>query len=561
MRHHRRGMVVTAFLAAATLGGCGLVDAAFGSGAGPTAQPGPTAQVEATEPPGDPTDPAATTPSASLSPSPSPSPFPSPAPAPIAVTRAPQTELSFVPGADAVELALASARVYWATAPLVVVGRAGDREALDAAAQAGAPLLLTGEAVPVADEADDKDADDGDPVVPVPVEQAVLDELHGELARLGTRAVLSFDPAFEAPAGVELLGEGDPVPESGPAAPMPGAALVTDGSKKTRAAAQTARSAGVEVFTARRGDPRAARELITAYAEGAQLTSVTALGDAFGDAAQLSARMRAVRTGVALPGGSQLVFDNARYVALYGSPLTPALGVLGEQSVKKSVTRARKLAKPYVKLVDEDVVPMFEIIATVASAGKGKDGNYSNELDPESIRPYVEAAREAGVYVLLDLQPGRTDFLTQAKLYEEFLLEPHVGLALDPEWRLKKNQVHLRQIGSVGIKEVNRVVSYVADLVAANDLPQKMFVLHQFTTSMIRNRDKLDTSRSELALVVHVDGQGALGSKYGTWAHLRKGAPKGVYWGWKNFYDEDVPMATPKQTVAVDPTPDLITYQ
>ena len=570
MRHQRRGMAVTAFLAAATLAGCGLVGGAPGSGAGPTAQPGPTAEAGATAPSGDPTDPAATPSTASPSPtapaspttSPAPSPSPSPTPPPGAVTRAPQAELTFVPGADAVELALAAARVYWVSAPLVVVGRTGDAAALDAAAQAGVPLLLTGEPV-AADDATDGEGtpDDGDPAAPAPIEDAVLDALHGELARLGTRAVLSFDPAFEAPDGVDVLGDGDPVPEGGPTEPLPGAALVTDTSARSRAAAQTARSAGVEVFTARRGDPRAARDLITAYAEGAQLTSVTALGDAFGDAALLSARMRAVRTGVTLPGGSQLVFDDTRYVALYGSPLTPALGVLGEQNVKKSVTRARKVAKPYTKLVDEQVVPMFEIIATVASAGKGADGNYSNELDPESIRPYVEAARKAGVYVLLDLQPGRTDFLTQAKLYEEFLLEPHVGLALDPEWRLKKNQVHLRQIGSVGIKEVNRVVHYLADLVEANDLPQKMLVLHQFTTSMIRNRDKLDTSRSELAVVVHVDGQGALGSKYGTWANIRKGAPKGLYWGWKNFYDEDQPMATPKQTVAVDPTPDLVTYQ
>ena len=40
------------------------------------------------------------------------------------------------------------------------------------------------------------------------------------------------------------------------------------------------------------------------------------------------------------------------------------------------------------------------------------------------------------MYVVLDLQPGRTDFLTQAKRYEPLLALPHVGLALDPEWRL-----------------------------------------------------------------------------------------------------------------------------
>ena len=70
----------------------------------------------------------------------------------------------------------------------------------------------------------------------------------------------------------------------------------------------------------------------------------------------------------------------------------------------------------------------------------------------------MDAAREAGVYVMLDLQPGRTDFLTQAKRYEELLAQPHVGLALDPEWRLGPQQLHLEQIGSVGIDEVNSVV-------------------------------------------------------------------------------------------------------
>ena len=58
---------------------------------------------------------------------------------------------------------------------------------------------------------------------------------------------------------------------------------------------------------------------------------------------------------------------------------------------------------------------------------------------------------------MLDLQPGRTDFLTQAKLYAELLKQPHVGLALDPEWRLKPDQVHLVQIGSVSAEEINQM--------------------------------------------------------------------------------------------------------
>ena len=79
----------------------------------------------------------------------------------------------------------------------------------------------------------------------------------------------------------------------------------------------------------------------------------------------------------------------------------------------------------------------------------------------------MEAAGAAGMAVVLDLQPGRTDFLTQAQQYADLLALPYVGLALDPEWRLAPDQVHLRQIGSVGIDEVNGVSAWLADFTAA----------------------------------------------------------------------------------------------
>lgn len=520
MRHARHGGV-TAVLVALSLAACSL-----------PGDPSPSEVPSDTSP----STSASTSPSPSASPSPRPTPSPEPV---VARTREPQVGLSLLPGGSDVELALAASNAFWASAPLVVLAPAASKKALAAAKEAGVPLLLTGKEMAEAD----------------------LERVHAELARLATELVVLLEPEIPLPSGVEAFDGEEPPARARPADLLEGAGALVDGSSRSKAAAHNARAAGATVFAAPKGDPRAARSLLEAYGSGEGPRTVTALGDSFGDGALLGARMRSVSTGVTLPNGSQLVFDDSRYVALYGSPLTPALGVLGEQSVKKSVSRARKVAKPYRKLVDEEVVPMFEIIVTVASASAGKDGNYSNELDVDQVWPYVKAAKKEGIYVLLDLQPGRTDFLTQAKQYEELLREPHVGLALDPEWRLKKNQVHLRQIGSVGIKEVNRVADWLAGLVAENELPQKMFVLHQFTSSMIRNREKLDMSHPELAMVLHVDGQGSQGAKHGTWSHLRKKAPKGLHWGWKNFYDEDVPMATPKQTVKVDPTPDLITYQ
>jgi hypothetical protein len=246
---------------------------------------------------------------------------------------------------------------------------------------------------------------------------------------------------------------------------------------------------------------------------------------------------------------------------LYGHPGSASLGVLGEQPVEEAVERAKKTAAQYESLSDRPVVPTFEIIATIASGAAGKDGDYSAEASVEHLRPWVDVAREAGVYVLLDLQPGTTDFLTQAKRYSELLEQPHVGLALDPEWRLKPGQRHMRQIGSVDVAEVNATAAWLADLAREKNLPQKLFVVHQFRLSMISGREKLETGHDELAVMIHAAGNGTPGEKLATWRAVHADAPAGVSWGWKNFYDEDRPTFTPKQTYEVDPVPDLVTYQ
>ena len=349
-----------------------------------------------------------------------------------------------------------------------------------------------------------------------------------------------------------------------PTAPAGLVALVGAG-RAPLAALATVRAAGVPVVSVPGGDPRATSATVKAVAEAAP-DAVIALGAGFGTPELLAARVATARTGVEVPGGGQLIFPEGdgvrgkRYVALYGTPGSKALGVLGEQSVAKTLVRAAKTAKPYRALTKDTVVPMVEIIATIASASAGKDKDYSRERPVSELRPLVEAAHRKGLAVVLDLQPGRTDFLTQAKRYAPLLAMPNVGLALDPEWRLKKDQVHLRQIGSVKIGEVNRVADWLADFTAERHLPQKLFVLHQFSLSMVSDRGALDTSHDELAMLIHVDGQGTQPAKAGTWNALRAGAPD-VHWGWKNFYDEDKPMLSPKKTYKIAPKPDLVTYQ
>jgi hypothetical protein len=323
----------------------------------------------------------------------------------------------------------------------------------------------------------------------------------------------------------------------------------------------TAKAAGARavpvVGTDPRADTRAIEDLSTQ-----KPAHVIAAGTAFGATSLLSARLAVAATGVQLPGGGQVVLPGRRLVAMYGHPGTAGLGVLGEQPLPQAIARAKRLAAPYVPLSgDTPVVPAFELIATVAQANPGVGGDYSYEAPVSLLKPWVDAAGKAGMYVVLDLQPGRANFLDQAKLYESLLTLPHVGLALDPEWRISDSQLPLRQIGSARAAEINSVYRWLADLTAQNTLPQKLFVIHEFRLSMIGADEPLEHDRDQVQMLIHMDGQGPTNSKDETWAAVVGAAPKGVPFGWKNFYDEDTPMLTPAQTMIRKPTPSMISYQ
>jgi hypothetical protein len=373
--------------------------------------------------------------------------------------------------------------------------------------------------------------------------------------------------ALEAPKNTSTstpsAADGSEIPTVKRPTPIDDTAAIALSGVEQLAAIATARAAGIPVHLLTEGsaNPQAEASVIEALHQ-APGEKTLALGAAFGSEPALDWKVRAARTGAQLPGGGQLLFADHQFVAIYGTPSTPVLGVLGEQDAAASVTRAQEVAAQYSGLTAKTVVPMFEIIATVAAGGAGPDGNFSNELPAESLRPWIDAAAQAGMYVVIDLQPGRTDFLTQAQQYQSLLELPNVGLALDPEWRLAPDELHLRTIGSVSAAEVNSVTHWLADLTNEKGLPQKMLIVHQFRPSMVSDRQNLDLSRPEIAMLLHVDGQGGQADKQATWANLQRDAPPGVAWGWKNFYDEDKPMLTPEQTISgVQPTPELITYQ
>jgi hypothetical protein len=374
----------------------------------------------------------------------------------------------------------------------------------------------------------------------------------------GSTSASSTGP--EGGAGLEGIATTDTLPAiTAPEGHADALVLATEASPAASVA--TARAAQADVTILADGDPRstpAGVSAVHAHADG----PVYGIGADFGDAAGFAAHVEVAATGVELPGGGQTVFPGRRMVALYGHPSGPYLGALGEQGIDATMDRVKQLAAQYQPFSDEPVIPALDLIATVASGEPGPDGDYSGETPVEVLVPWVDAAEKAGVYVVLDFQSGRTDFLSQVTRYEELLARPSVGLALDPEWRLAPGQRPLEQIGTVGAGEINASSRWLADLTRDRALPQKLFMVHQFRLDMISDRDTLDTSRSELAVTLHADGHGTPGEKLETWAVLQDAMPAGVWPSWKNFYDEDRPMLTPEQTYSlVAPRPWLVTYQ
>jgi hypothetical protein len=331
-------------------------------------------------------------------------------------------------------------------------------------------------------------------------------------------------------------------------------------SAAAMAATATAAAAGATAVPVQGYDPRDDPAAITALS-AIRPRQVIAAGDGFGPVSRLVSRLATAMTGIQLPGGGQVVVPMHRLVALYGHPDVPALGALGQQTLTASVARARKIAASYRALSAAPVVPAFEIIATVATAAPGTDGSYSAKTPVATLTPWVSAATRAGMYVILDLQPGRDNFLAQARLYQPLLKLPNVGLALDPEWKLQPGQLPLHQIGGVSITEVNSVVSWLAQLTAQYRLPQKLLVLHQFKLGEIADEQRLDTHNDDLAIVLNMDGQGTPLMKQQTWDAVTSAAPPGVPFGWKNFLVKDQPMLSPAQTMTTTPSPVLISYQ
>jgi hypothetical protein len=262
---------------------------------------------------------------------------------------------------------------------------------------------------------------------------------------------------------------------------------------------------------------------------------------------------------VNLPRGGRRIFPHYRVVAFYGAPQDAQLGELGIGTPAHAARKLLRQAAPYGRKT-RPVLPAMELIASVAAHDPGPDGLYRTQQTPGVINRYLRAARRIKALLVLDIQPGHADFLSEARRLAPWLGQPDVGIALDPEWHTP-GAVPGTQIGSVTAAEINAVSDYVAGIVRARNLPEKLFVIHQFTDGMVQGKEQV-LARPGLAVTFNVDGFGDRPnklSKYRAFTAQTRGRPFDD--GFKLFYHEDTNLMSPSNVMAMQPRPDLVVYE
>lgn len=248
-----------------------------------------------------------------------------------------------------------------------------------------------------------------------------------------------------------------------------------------------------------------------------------------------------------------------RIVTFYGSPLGRGLGVLGNSEPEKMLKHLRAQTEAYRKIItNTEVIPAFHMVVVVADGFAGEDKDYNHRVDPDVIRKWIDWAAEENVWVILDIQAGRGDPLAEYDRVEPFLFEPHVQIAVDPEFIVDGKNVPGQQLGKIDAAMINEIQARL-DRVARSIGMTKVLIVHQFDDRMIVDKDKIGNMWT-VEMVWDADGFGSPAPKIDDYNQYRAeaGFEKG---GIKLFYNYDSPLMTPADVMALEPTPSVIIYQ
>lgn len=264
---------------------------------------------------------------------------------------------------------------------------------------------------------------------------------------------------------------------------------------------------------------------------------------------------------VELPRGGTEFFPHYRLFGYSGAPGSEGLGRLGIGDLDERVVEMEERGEEFAD--DREIMPVLELIATVVHGSPGEDGMYRTHMSDQVVQDHLDAARRHDGILLLNIQPGRADFLDEVKHWEKWLEEPDVGVALDPEWAVEEGQVPGNVYGRTTGEELDEVAAYLSGLVEEDGLPEKVMVYHQVHASVVQDEQDL-AAHDGVAIIKSVDGIGPPGEKVATYDRVNENKPDHVIAGFKLFYEEDGeygPLMTGEDVLALDPQPEYVLFE
>jgi hypothetical protein len=254
------------------------------------------------------------------------------------------------------------------------------------------------------------------------------------------------------------------------------------------------------------------------------------------------------------------ILPDYRILAYYGFPGNEFMGILGEHDKETLLGILREQAAAYEAVDSTRPLKLaFEVIASVAQRDAMADNSYLAYTARDYIQDYVDFTRANDLMLILDMQFGRRTVEDEINAVIEWLAEPHVHLALDPEFSVNEGEVPGEVLGAIDASDVRYAQETLARFCADRGLPPKVLVIHQFNLFSISNREQVEPVEGVQTLL-EVDGWGAPEAKRETYAVITEGSTFD-YHGFKLWYRQDEPLMTEAEVLALDPAVDLIIYQ
>jgi len=257
-------------------------------------------------------------------------------------------------------------------------------------------------------------------------------------------------------------------------------------------------------------------------------------------------------------GATGSILANNRMVTYYGNPLSGAMGILGQLSKSELVAAIRRRAAQYQQAGGKATIGAVHMVVTVAQASAGSDGMYRARMPASLISEYADLAAANGLLFIADVQVGRSTVQDELAPLMQFLNQPHVHLALDPEFDMWGSEVPGVEIGHMTAPEINYAENLMSNI-ASETGHQKILIVHQFAGLMLPDKANIGRA-SGVDLGIVMDGWGGQSIKITHYDMFVRDSSI-PFGGIKLFFDQDVNLMTPGQALALTPKPDIVIYQ